>query len=334
MLDVSTVQTSRESAMRPRDRVDAERIDAALAEFHKNVRRLPGIQDPAHRMAFLEQLLESIHRVRYIDQGVVYRHGVYRDIHQDRANPASGIFDPIKAAALRARQADHDEACWFVFLFVHFGKNLRTGYRLAQDVYGSLGNGPNWDWTRISANPEAFRRWLAANRRTLENGDAPGHFGNHRKYLSLDPNSPGGTGEAFVSYVRWVASHRTHNGLFEDAASKCGHDGRRTFHYLYHSMNAVASFGRLAKLDYLTMIGKLDLACIEPGSTYMTNSTGPLAGARLLFGQAASSAKPSAIDAWLVELEAVLGLGMGMQIIEEALCNWQKSPAQFIPFRG
>ena len=34
----------------------------------------------------------------------------------------------------------------------------------------------------------------------------------------------------------------------------------------------------------LTMVGKLQLANIEPGSTYMNGATGPLDGGRLLFG--------------------------------------------------
>jgi hypothetical protein len=48
-------------------------------------------------------------------------------------------------------------------------------------------------------------------------------------------------------------------------------------------MRAVASFGRTARFDYLTMVGKLGLAGIEPGSTYMQGATGPFTGACLLF---------------------------------------------------
>ena len=61
----------------------------------------------------------------------------------------------------------------------------------------------------------------------------------------------------------------------------------------------------------------------------MQGSTGPLKGARLLFGENATSA---ALDPRLVELGAELGVGM--QVIEDALCNWQKSPDRFVPFRG
>lgn len=322
--------------VRPRDRGEVERIDAVLTEFHASTRPLPGIQSQAQRQAFLDQLFDSIHRVQFIEHGVLCRRGESRDLNPDRANPASNMFDPVRAAAIRASQGEHDEACWFVFLFAHFGKNLRTGYRLTRDVYGSLGKGPIWDWARTSANPESFRRWLTANLDMLRNDGTPRYFGNHRKYESLASNdrSRRGTADAFATYVSWVTAHRNHTGRFDHAAAESDHDRRRTFHHLYRSMGNVASFGRTARFDYLTMLAKLGLADIEPGSTYMTGATGPLTGAKLLFGRSANRAKPREIDHWLVELEAKLGLTMGMQVLEDALCNWQKNPKRYVPFRG
>ena len=86
--------------MRPRDREEAERIDAVLTEFHIHTRPLPGIQDPARRAAFLDQILESIHRVEFIRRGVLYRGDEPRALHLRRADPALEFFDPIKGAAV------------------------------------------------------------------------------------------------------------------------------------------------------------------------------------------------------------------------------------------
>jgi hypothetical protein len=283
----------------------------------------------------MEQLFESIHRVQYIERGVLLKRGEPRDLDPRRADPRIDLFDPIKAAAIRCREGEDDEACWFVFLFTHFGKHLRTGYQLTRNVFGSLGSGQNWTWAQTSSNPEAFRRWLRENQTALKSGATAGHFGNHRKYTNLDPDFSRGTGEAFVTYVRWVQNHRNHRGLFDDAERRAGHDRRRAFSLLYRSMKrAVNSFDRTGVFDYLTMIAKLDLADIEPGSTYMTGATGPLAGARLLYGDAEKEMAPATLDRWLVELEADLGLRMGMQILEDSLCNWQKSPDAFVAFRG
>jgi hypothetical protein len=315
--------------VRPRDQAEAARIGTILDDFHANTRPLPGIQDPVRRQVFLEQVFESIHRVQYIERGVLCRRDEPRVLSANRTNPASDDFDPIKAAAIRAAEGAHDEACWFVFLFTHFGKNRNTGYQLTRAVYGSLGAGPNWTWARISPDPEAFRSWLAANRTALENSGA---FGNHRKYVSLDPDSAGGTGQAFVSYVNWVTAHGTHHDLFTHAAIQANNDPRGTFDRLYRSMGAVASFGRTGQFDYLTMIGKLGLAAIEPGSPYLTGSSGPLEGARLLFG--GQTTRPMTMNGWLTDLGDQLGVPMAMQVLEDALCNWQKNPDVFIRFRG
>ena len=32
-----------------------------------------------------------------------------------------------------------DEAFWLIFLYIHFSKNLYSGWRLLKDIYGSLG---------------------------------------------------------------------------------------------------------------------------------------------------------------------------------------------------
>jgi hypothetical protein len=306
--------------VRPKDHALAVQIDEALHDFDARVYPLPGIRNVAIRNVLLEQVLESIHRVRYVT--VISS----RNISPLRADPASPIFDPVRAAVLRRRQGEVEEAFWLVFIFVHFGKHVRDGWLLAREVYGALGRGAPWDWARISSNPRAFREWLATQHDRLT-----GKFGNHRKYESLAAWTSNGTGAAVESYVSWVRGAGTHVTLVQQAVHNSGGDRRKAFDLLYRSMNAVARFGRTARFDYLTMLAKIGLAAIEPGSTYMTGATGPFAGGRLLFGMPPSVSR-SAMDQRLV----VLGhhLGLGMQVVEDALCNWQKSPSTLVRFRG
>jgi hypothetical protein len=243
------------------------------------------------------------------------------------------MFDPLKAAILHQRQGGIEEAFWLVFLFVHFGRHARAGWRYAREVYGRLDASSRWDWANTSADPKAFRAWLDLHQNELLREEAPRGFGPHRRYQSLDAYARNGTGHAVESYVAWVAPPRTHLELMTETYEQADGDSRKAFDALYRSMASVASFGRLARFDYLAMVGKLGLASIEPGSTYMKNSTGPIDGARLLFGRNKSASLTATdLDAWLVELEAELHVGM--QVLEDALCNWQKSPGEFIPFRG
>jgi hypothetical protein len=209
---------------------------------------------------------------------------------------------------------------------VHFGKHHSGGWRYIKEIYGRLGGESRWDWASVSADPSVFRDWLHEHRREIQRPGAS--FGNHRKYQSLDPYAPNGTGDAVETYVDWVGPTRTHAELFSQALAAAGGDERQAFDKLYVSMTEVRSFGRLARFDYLTMVSKLRLAPIVAGSTYMEGSTGPLAGARLLYRTAASARQ---LDQWLLELDA--DLGVGMQVLEDALCNWQKNPRTFQPFR-
>jgi hypothetical protein len=314
--------------VRPRDRERVAKIDAGLVAFERAVHPLPGVRTPAGREAFLEQIIESVHRVEYIS--VLLE----RDISESRANPNDEQFDPIKAAILHQRRGNINEAYWLVFLSVHFGRHRAAGWRYAREVYGRLEQGGQWDWPTTSRNPTAFRAWLHANLDELERGSNRG-FGNHRKYQSFNAYGPTGTGAAVATYVDWVGPPRMHQELVDEALDRVGRDPRRGFNELYRSMNAVASFGRTAKFDYLTMVGKLRLAPIEPGSTYMQGATGPVAGAKLLFGAGC----PEVGHLSMRDLERRLlvmdrYIEVGMQVLEDALCNWQKSPGRFRPFRG
>ncbi|MDT4831737.1 Alpha-glutamyl/putrescinyl thymine pyrophosphorylase clade 3 [compost metagenome] len=158
-------------------------------------------------------------------------------------------------------------------------------------------------------------------------------FGNHRKYETMNPAKRSFTGLVLRSYVNWVISSQSHVGLFRRAVEHNDGNPRLAFRQLYKSMSAVFRFGRTGRFDYLTMIAKVGIADIEADSTYMGNATGPYDGANLLFlGQVNGDTPRKTLDNWIVELDEELNVGM--QVLEDALCNWQKSPRDYIQFRG
>lgn len=314
--------------MRPCDKARAQRLTLAVTRYESKAGALPGLAGDGHLEALVAQFIDSLRRVEF-----AYH---IRDARHDpaRMNPSSNLFDPLRAAVLRNRRGETDEAWWLVFLGTHFGKHAVDGWRLARDIYGKLGQGGMWDWAAISRDSSAFRSWLAANEATLRGADGVcRRFSNHRKYESLKVASSNGTAEIFASYVAWVAPPRTHTDMLRELHKKVGQNSQAVFAALYKSLDAVQRFGRLGKFDFLAMLGKLGIAPIDPGSTFLQGATGPLAGARLLFG-GTRDAKLSARD-----LEAKLvGFGgeteLGSQVLEDALCNWQKSPSTYVPFRG
>lgn len=291
-----------------------QQLDTAFNLYENKFQALPGINNPNIRDVLLRQMVESFHRVKYVELIL------NRLISSRRADPNDCLFDPIKAAIIRLRQGEIDDACWLVFLFVHFGKHPKGGYRYASELYGKLGGG-RWDWTNISQNISAFKAWWDSNYIIIKNG-GPGGFGNHRKYESLKHAA-----NVVDSYINWVQKGVDHQTLLNNAITNGG-DPRKAFDILYHSMAKVMRFGRTARFDYLTMLGKLKIAPIIPGIAYLDDSTGPVKGAQLLFGTGSTNE----LSQWLVDLDQFLNVGM--QILEDSLCNWQKSPNTFKPFRG
>ena len=150
--------------------------------------------------------------------------------------------------------------------------------------------------------------------------------------MSLSGTKPGGTGSAFATYVEWVSAKGGHAGLIADATASTNGSPEATFDSLFHTMDSVASFGRIGKFDYLTMLQKLGFAAIKPGSPYLDGpKDGPTKGARLML-QGAQTKSVAALDQGVRTLGQYLNAGM--QEMEDSLCNWQKSPSHYVLFGG
>lgn len=306
--------------MNTRDELRSE-LEARLAHYEANIKPLRGIRSAPRRRVFIEQLVDSVRRVDYVS--VVQQ----RRIDPERRNPHSQHFDPILGALLCRDSGEHDEACWLVFLAIHCGRHLTDGWKLAQLLYAGDGEGSEWTWTRVSTNLGVFRKWLDLKYAEWSNGKSRPKFGNHRKYLSLKGSGERGTGEVVETYVAWVLSDGDHSAKFERIYEECKGDRYKSFDALYHCLSVVQQFGRLARFDFLCMLGKCGLANIEPGHAYLAGSTGPKCGAELLFSGSEGSIHQDTI-------ELGLALSVGMQVMEDALCNWVKDPRTYTRFRG
>jgi hypothetical protein len=317
--------TSEVPVIHPREYGERNRLGDALAAYERSAGQLPGIIAPTRRRTLVDQLIESERRGRYI------QYLVDATLSDKRVDPSSALFDPLKAAVIHSRKGDLDEALWMVFLFVHFGKHRQGGWHYAASVYGRCGSPLRWDWPHVRQDVPGFRHWMEANMEAIRGGQRSG-FGNHRKYESLSGRSSSGTGAVVASYVEWICGPNGQSDRI-DLAVRAASDEQAAFEQLFQSMSQIRRFGRTAKFDYLSTVGKLSLAPIRPGRAYLIGSTGPLKGARLLFES--NGARPigaGSLDERLVHLGEVLRVGF--DVLEDALCNWQKSPDAFRPFRG
>lgn len=303
---------------------DALRIESQLQKYEATRGTLPGVVDSAIRAALIEQIIDSEQRIEYFSRLRA------RDLDASSTDPSAPGFDPIRASIIRARSGDYDEAVWLIFLFVHFGKHRRAGWRYVRDVYGRLGEGGTWNWEEISADPTSFRFWLDDHQDALTAAPGPRGFSNHRKYESLNAWEPTGTGEAVESYVDWVlSSAENHTGHFDQYAHL---SAAERFASLYKSMAAVTRFGRIARFDYLTTLMKLGLVDLEVPHSYLVGATGPLRGAQLLLRGEIGEGRALELQTELRTLSDVTGLRP--DVLEDAICNWQKAPDRYVRFSG
>lgn len=313
--------------MRRRDQPQAALLDSQLTDFDRDEAPLVGIRRADRKACLIEQLVESRRRVQFVATIGV------RPVDPLRAQPSSDLFDPIKAAHIHHVSGDIDEACWMIFLATHFGKHRVDKWQLARDIYGALDYSSMWTWTSVSADPSKFRSWLRKNESKIRSSSKKRRFGNHRKYESLSATSSVGTAAVVESYINWIRQQTDHAGVISHAAVSNSNDPKKMFSFLFESMSEILRFGRTAKFDYLSFLGNLGIANIRADKAYLAGATGPLKGARLMFGGSTSSKlSPRLLESSLSRLDSKIGLGM--QVMEDALCNWQKSPSRFSPFRG
>jgi hypothetical protein len=304
--------------IRPGDIQLAADLRQKLISFDTEIPLL-GIQEPARMECLIEQMVDSVRRIKYITTLTE------KNISVACINPLNDVYDPLKAAIFHKSNGNLNEAFWLIFLVTHFGKNKKSGWELLRNVYGKLQQNEKWDWETVVRNPVAFSLWIHDNMYQLRN---TGSFGNHRKYESLKCSK---TGATILSYMEWIGEDHNmkFNALLNDAEdSKFGR-----FQQLNKSMT-VYRFGRTARFDYLTMCGKLALLDIAPDSVYIHGATGPYEGGCLLFNNQPSGIDRSVLNSMLEILYYKLDLYFGMQVLEDSLCNWQKSPEQYNHFTG
>ena len=173
----------------------------------------------------------------------------------------------------------------------------------------AFGTSPYWTWMRVFSDIHSFRSWLIKNSEKLKALS----FGNHRKYEAKKPLILHGVVASFLDCVK-------NNGDTPKSAFRTSNHGgpEANFHALYHSLKNVFRFGRTGAFDLLCLLGNIDILRVRAGSCYLPGSTGPLKGARKLWGM-----RPPKELGRLADSKAQ-ALGIPFEVFEDALCMWQK----------
>lgn len=296
-----------------------------LSEYEAEFGPLPGIIELAARQTLVEQMVSSLRRIEYV-RGFRNRPAM----SPERIDPHSHLFDPLKGAFYLDQKGGRDEAVWMTFVGTHFGKHADDSWKLAANVMGSFGQGPVWTAQLYGAHTAEFEAMLSGRKAELESKSISGRFSNHRRYQSKSPDK---IGRVFATFHDWLFAPGGIDVRVREIHQEVGQEPAAVFKKLYRSMDSVYGFGRLGRFDFLTMLGKLDLAPIEADSVHFTNATGPLAGAKLLvLGDTDADGNTKEIERAVDALDEYLGVGK--QVLEDSLCNWQKNPKVYVYFRG
>ena len=173
----------------------------------------------------------------------------------------------------------------------------------------------------------------------MENEDKlrkTGKFSNHRRYTGFNPHSKTGLQTVIKNYQLWINIYGDHEALLNQIIIKSNKSSLSLFKTFYSAIPIGLSLARLGKFDFLTMVSKVGILKMEPDSTYLVGSSGPKSGAILLFYGSNNVKK---IDLKLLQdkfdlLGTTLDIPYCMQVLEDSVCNWQKSPTTYKYFKG
>lgn len=278
------------------------RLDASLLKTLSGALKAQGVNVPIKdRRTFATQLAEAIR----------HRKAVKRIL--SRLSKQDDIIWMIKAA----RDAGNtNEAIWRSFVASHFGRTSARGEQQVNSAARFLcafRKRPFWTWKRLSRNFDAFESWL------FEYADKLGslRFGNHRKYESPKPELILETVESFVDLADEYGS--------PSKLLKLNGDESDGFDVLYRRLRPIRRFGRTGVFDFLVLALDLKLISVKPQNCYLRGATGPLKGAKILWGDL----KPKELDDKAAELACQLAVSP--IVMEDCLCNWQKRFDSFTP---
>ncbi len=296
-----------------------------ITEYHRlleevtilsNNGNLPGLTSQGHVESFVKQLIDSIKRNDYI----FFINSL--QFSEQVTDPNSPAFNPIKAVSYYISIGDHEEAIWLIFLIIHFGKNKRYSWNLLRNVYGGLSN-RIWSFDSIQSDFEEFSLWIERNAILIKQN---ANYGNHRKYESIHQCPL-----VFRSYINLMGgSQFTYLNDISIAAENANLD---VFDELYRHLR-IYRFDRIGKFDFLCMLFKFGIIAHEPRKIYVEKATGPKIGSKLLFfNNRNDTSRSRIINANIEDLSRIINHPLKMQILEDAICNWQKSPNVYLSFR-
>ncbi len=204
-----------------------------------------------------------------------------------------------------------DSKIWYIYIATYFGKSNKSGWNLFKKA-SFYEDGNLIDLDSIINNREEYFDYL----RSLDFFEKS-NYSNHRKFTkkALDGD------KGFLNSANY----------FLDNLSEFSSEEVIEFDTVYKKALLIPNFGRMAAFDFTSSLCKCNLNVAPPISMYHKASTGPLKALKELLIQSGTDnpTKKAQIRFgdnlldWFVDNSDI---EIVAQVLEDTICNWQKSP--------
>lgn len=207
---------------------------------------------------------------------------------------------------------------WVLYIATYFGKSNKSKWELFNRATFDE-NGTIILYDEIKEDINKYFAYLSS----FEFFDKC-DYSNHRKFT---PKRLEGHKGVFNSMTYLV------NNMDQFAIEE-----KMDFHSMYKLAQKIPNFGRLAAFDFSCSLVKCGLNVEQPLSMYAEHSTGPMDAIGLILRLTKNNTSPDAkkklctdLMNWFVEKASIFMIG---QVLEDAICNWQKNTSAYTKYIG
>ncbi len=252
----------------------------------------------------------------------IRRIDIYRS-YKERADQAVNKkldFNHTSIPFVLAQRSDlsQNNSLWVLYVATYFGKSNQSKWELF--------NRATFDNNRSIMLFEDIQKDLRKYFNYLGSFDffAGCSYSNHRKFTAKRLTGEKGVFGSMEYFVKNVNEFSLKD--------------RTDFHSMYKAAQKIPNFGRLAAFDFSSSLVKCGFMVEEPESMYGEDSTGPLNAIGLLMKltnqNSSSKAKLDLCSDLMKWFQKNTNIFMVGQVLEDAICNWQKNPSTYIRYKG
>lgn len=280
--------------------------------WNKAIKEVLGKQIDSSKLNILAlQTFDSIRRIKIYE---IYKIKAQQAVKDKR--PFIYTSNPFVLA--QRTDLDLRNRAWIIYLATYFGKSNKSKWELFnRAIFKKDHSIIKFD--QIQADLDNYFKYLSSFDFFQDCS-----YSNHRKYTAKKLHGDKGLFKSMEYFVNNVALYSSQDEM--------------EFHEMYILSKRIPNFGRLGGFDFTSSLVKTGFNVKEPKSMYADHSTGPLLALKLMLkltgnNTSVLSQKQLSYNLmdWFLKNSEIF---MSGQVLEDAICNWQKNTSKYIRYTG